>query len=123
MPLGSEVRERVRAFVPPGAVVRYVFPASVMTSSLVVVYALVVVTGQEILVLYTGFWSRTKPKSVWLRFDRDTRLGPVDTSTTPEFLLGEHVFEIDEQYVSVVNAADAERDPAACLPPDPLPDL
>lgn len=122
MPLGSDVRARVRAFVPPGEEIRYLFPASVMTSSLVVVYALVVVTSSEILVLYTGFWSRTRPKSVWLRFGRDTRLGPVDMSMTPEFLLGEHVFEIDEQYVSVVNAADAERDPAA-YPPDPLPDL
>lgn len=123
MPLSSEVRQRVRAFVPPEADVRYVFPASVMTSSLVVVYALVVVTADEILVLYTGFWSRTRPKSVWLRFPRDTQLGPVDLASCPEFKLGEHVFEIDEQYVSVVNAADAERDPAACLPPDPLPDL
>src|SRR5436190_863170 len=57
MPLGSEVRERVRTFVPPGEEIRYLFPASVMTSSLVVVYALVVVTSAEILVLYTGFWS------------------------------------------------------------------
>jgi hypothetical protein len=123
MPLGSAVRERVRALLPAGATIRYLFPASVTTSALVVVHVLVVVTDAEILVLYTGFWSRTRPKSVWLRYQRQTRLGPVDTSATPEFSLGEYVFEIDGQYVPVVNAADAERGPAAALPPDPLPDL
>lgn len=122
MPLGSAVRERIRRFLPASAEIRYVVPASVTTDALVVVHVLVVVTGSEILVLYTGFWSRTKPKSVWLRYDRATRLGPVDTSVTAEFSLDGHVFEIDDQYVSVVNAADLEIDPAA-MPPDPLPDL
>lgn len=122
MPVGSAVRERVRGFLPAGAQIRYVFPASVITSTLVVVHVLVVVTDTEILVLYTGFWSRTKPKSVWLRYGRDTRLGPVDRSVTAEFTIGEQIFEIDDQYVSVVNAADLEVDPAA-MPPDPLPDL
>jgi hypothetical protein len=122
MPVGSAVRERIRRFLPAGTQIRYVFPASATTSALVVVHVLVVVTDTDILVLYTGFWSRTKPKSVWLRYDRGTRLGPVDTSVTAEFALGEHIFEIDDQYVSVVNAADLEVDPAA-MPPDPLPDL
>jgi hypothetical protein len=122
MPLGSAVRQRVRVFLPDGALIRYLFPACVTTSALVVVHVLVAVTDTEIVVLYTGFWNRTKPKSVWLRYERDTRLGPVDTSVAAEFTLGEHVFEIDDQYISVVNAADIERGPAA-LPPDPLPDL
>lgn len=122
MPLGTAVRKRVREFLPAGAEIRFVFPASVTTSALAVVHVLVVVTGHEILVLYTGFWSRTKPKSVWLRYGRHTRLGPVDTSVTAEFVLGGHVFEVDDQYVSVVNAADLDVDPAA-MPPDPLPDL
>lgn len=122
MPLGSAVRERIRELLPAGAQIRYVFPASVTTTALVVVHVLVVVTDTEILVLYTGFWSRTKPKAVWLRYDRDTRLGPVQMSVAAEFVLGEHIYEIDDQYVSVVNAADLEIDPAA-MPPDPLPDL
>jgi hypothetical protein len=122
MPVGSAVWARVREFVPAGVSVHYVFPATAFTASSNTLHVLVVITDRDILVLHTGLWSRTNPKSVWLRWNRDTRLGPVDTSMTPEFAVGENVFEIDDQYISVVNAVDAERDPAAG-PPDPLPDL
>lgn len=122
MPVGSAVWARVREFVPTGVAVHYVFPATAFMAGSSMVHVLVVITDRDILVLHTGLWSRTNPKSVWLRWNRDTQLGPVDLSVTPEFTVGEHVFEIDDQYVSVVNAVDAERDPAAG-PPDPLPEL
>lgn len=41
----------------------------------------------------------------------------------PRLKLGSLVLEIDEEYVSVVNAADAETSTPDSLPPDPLPDL
>ena len=41
----------------------------------------------------------------------------------PRFTLGGHTFEIDEQYVCVVNAADAEIGAQDYLPPDPYPDM
>ncbi|MFJ7622804.1 hypothetical protein ACIQYZ_28825 [Rhodococcus erythropolis] len=37
-----------------------------------------------------------------------TVLGPVDTASTPHFVVAGITYEIDEEYVAVVNAADAE---------------
>ncbi len=41
----------------------------------------------------------------------------------PTISIGDLVLEIDEEYLAVVQAADAELDATRRLPPDPLPDL
>lgn len=122
MPLESDVWRHASALVPAGSEIQYLFPASVPTQG-PLAHVLVVVTGTEILVLHTGFFSRMKPKAVWRRFPRRTRLGPVENRWVPRFTLGNHTFEIDDQYVCVVNAADAEIGAADYLPPDPYPDM
>ncbi|MQA88232.1 MAG: hypothetical protein GEV03_27335 [Streptosporangiales bacterium] len=123
MPVSSAVRERVRPFLLPDEEIRYVLPASMPSVALMSAHFLVVVTDASIVVLSTGVLSRTNPRSVWGRYPRSTRMGPVDTSLTPSFSLGGTFFEVDEEYVSVINAADAELASPDTLPPDPLPDL
>jgi hypothetical protein len=118
VPLSSEVRARVRAFLPPDDGVRFVFPAQVVMGTAV----LIVVSDQAITVLSTGLRSRDRPKSVHAKYPRDVRIGPVDTHLIPEFTLRGVRYEVDEEYVPVINAADAELSIDA-LPPDPLPDL
>ncbi|WP_067962903.1 hypothetical protein [Nocardiopsis trehalosi] len=118
MPVPPEVRDRARGFLPAGADIRYVFPASWNES----VFFVFVVTDASVTVLLNRLWSRTRPRSVWRVLPRATRLGPVDTHLIPTFELAGHVFEVADEYVPVVNACDAELDGAA-LPPDPLPDL
>ncbi|WP_218749258.1 hypothetical protein [Rhodococcus sp. FH8] len=50
-----------------------------------------------------------------------TVLGPVDTASTPHFTSAGITYEIDEEYVAVVNAADAEITSPQDFPHDPLP--
>ncbi|WP_433336365.1 hypothetical protein [Spirillospora sp. CA-294931] len=84
---------------------------------------LFVITDDEISVLSTGSLSRTKPKSVWGSRPRGTRIGPVETGTGASFEFSGTLFEVDDEYVPVVNAADAEIFYRDSLPRDPLPDL
>ncbi|MCD2155814.1 hypothetical protein LQL77_18980 [Rhodococcus cerastii] len=57
------------------------------------------------------------------QFPRMTVLGPVDTASTPHFDAAGIKYEIDEEYVAVVNAADAEITSPQDFPRDPLPIL
>lgn len=117
----SRVRERVRPFLRPGERIDYIFPAMGLIGPHLG-HFLVVVTDVSVTLVSTGGFSRTRPKSVWSRYPRNVRLGPVDTSAGPRFFLGGTFFEIDDEYVAVVNAADAEVGSSDPLPPDPLPD-
>lgn len=119
MPVPSSVRDRIRGFLPAGAQIRYVFPASWSETA----FFFVVVTEESITVISTGIMSRTRLKSVWHVFPRNVRIGPVDTSLVPVFDLGGRQFEVDDEYVPVINAADAELLGRDAMPPDPLADL
>ncbi|WP_158887204.1 hypothetical protein [Amycolatopsis anabasis] len=121
MPVSSAVRKRIRGFLEPDDEIHYVFPAEVVGSA--VPSVIIVASRQAITILSTGFWRRTTPKSVLSRNPRNLRLGPVDTQLTPWFTLNGIEYEVDEEYVSVINAADAELTSRDLAPPDPLPDL
>ncbi|WP_410654223.1 hypothetical protein [Amycolatopsis sp. lyj-112] len=121
MPVSSGVRKRIRHFLDPDDEIHYVFPADVLGSPIPsVVFA---VTRKTITILSTGFWTRKMPKSVVATSLRHHRLGPVETGTTPWFKFNGIVYEVDDEYVSVVHAADAEIMRDAAKPEDPLPDL
>lgn len=96
------------------------FPAQVVLST--TPSAIFVVSDRAVTVLSTGFWGRKKPKSVLARYPRNVRIGPVEANPTPEFTLHGIRYEVDDEYISVINAADAEIS-ADFMPPDPLPDL
>ena len=83
----------------------------------------VTVTDTQVIVLSGAWLHADRPTGVYARYPRTIELGPVDTKLAPTFQLGNLRLEIDEEYVAVVRAADAELAGAACLPPDPLPDL
>ena len=126
MPLSSAVRDRCRALLQPGEVVRYLFPATSVALGRGVLGTapfIVVVSDTGVTVLSCRWLRRHRPASVWARHPRATRLGPVDTTMAPTITIGDLVLEIDEEYLAVVRAADAELDGADRLPPDPLPDL
>jgi hypothetical protein len=125
VPVPSSVRERIRPFLAPGDEIRYLFPAQHFPAPTLetVAHVIVVVSRLAVTVVYSGYFSRTKPKSVLATFPRATRLGPIDMRLTPTFTLQGLYYEIDEEYVAVVNAADAELAEGGALPPDPLPDL
>ncbi|MEY9210726.1 hypothetical protein NI17_013950 [Thermobifida halotolerans] len=118
MPVSAEVRARLRGFLPVDAEIRYVFPAFRNDSA----SFYVVVTNNAITVVANRRFSRTHPKTIWRTFPRDVRIGPVDTHLAPTFELGGREFVVDEEYIPVLNAADAELAPNT-LPPDPLRDL
>jgi hypothetical protein len=126
MPLSSAVRERCRAFLPPGEELRYLFPATSVQmgrSLFAVAPFLVAIADTQVIVLSCRWFRRNVPKSVWARYPRAIQLGPVDTSLAPTFTIGDLVLETDEEYVAVIRAADAETSATDYLPPDPLPDL
>lgn len=130
MPVKAKVRDACRPFLPTGDELRYVFPASSTTfdgeraaAAIGGLNFLVVITDRRIVVLVCSNWRRYKPSSVWEVYPRSTRLGPVNIrpSFDPTIRFGGLALEIDDEYVSVVRAADLEV--AGDLPADPLPDL
>jgi hypothetical protein len=127
MPLPSKVWDRCRAFLQPGEELRYLFPASSVGLGRWGIAGtapfLVAVSDTHITVLSCEWLRRHRPASVWARHPRATRLGPVDTSMAPTLEISDLVLEIDEEYLAVVQAADAELDGTDRPPPDPLPDL
>jgi hypothetical protein len=126
LPLPSKAWDRSRAFLQPGEELRYLFPAtSVELRRGVIGMApfMVAVSDTHVTVLSCEWLRRYRPASVWARHPRATRLGPVDTSMAPTLEIGDLVLEIDEEYLAVVQAADAELDGTDRLPPDPHPDL
>ncbi|MFI0407621.1 hypothetical protein [Actinomadura sp. 3N508] len=120
MPVPRPLRERCREFLGIEEEIRYIFPAQAYGGGAGFIF---VITDEQISVISTGAISRTTPKSVWGGYPRGSRLGPVETSTTPAFHFAGADFEIDDEYIAVVNAADAEIFDRDSLPKDPLPDL
>ena len=125
MPLPTVVRDRCRAFLPAGEELRYVFPGTSLWSGRVAVMAdfIIAVTDSQITVLGCRWFRRYRPCSVWATYPRGFRLGPVDLygSLPPTVTIGTLLLEVDDEYVPVIRAADAEIED--CLPLDPLPDL
>ena len=120
MPVSARTRAAARQFLDPDDEIVYIFPAELPLSARPSV--IIVVSRKAVKVLSTGHLSRSIPKSVEVEYPRQTRLGPVVDHLGYTFRLGGMSYEVDEEYVAVVNAADLERG-AGELPPDPLPDL
>jgi hypothetical protein len=120
MPVSAKARAAARQFLDPDDEIRYIFPADLQRLS-PRPSVLIVVSRKAVTVLSTGRWTRTTPKSVEAQYPRQTRLGPVSHHLGTTFKLGGFTYEVDEEYVAVLNAADLDR--AGDLPPDPLPDL
>ncbi|POM22933.1 hypothetical protein BTM25_51390 [Actinomadura rubteroloni] len=119
MPVSRPARDRCREFLGVGDGIRYLFPAAARGGGAGYFF---VVTDDQISVLTTGGIGREKPKSVWGTYPRESRIGPVRPGDGVFEFDGSY-FEIDDQYVPVVNAADAEAFEPDSLPRDPLPDL
>jgi hypothetical protein len=121
VPVPAVVRERCRAFLGLTDDILYIFPASLPGDG---AHFVIIVAGSEVIVVATALFTRTKPKSVWGRYPRGVRIGPVDVTGAGAFFeLGGTSFEVDDEYVAVINAADAEVFSRDSLPRDPLPDL
>lgn len=121
MPVSASARARLSSLLDPDDEIRYVFPADVLMSAKPSVF--VVVSRKAITVFSTSFRSRKVPRSILTQFPRMTVLGPLDTASTPHFVVAGITYEIDEEYVAVVNAADAEITSPQDFPHDPLPNL
>ena len=120
MPISSAIRQQCRRFLGPDDEIQFVFPADIVGSAFPSV--IFVVSRDAITILSTGNWHRDTPAKVLATNPRNVLLGPVDFQPVPSFALLGIRYEIDDEYVSVVNAADAELS-MDLAPPDPLPDL
>lgn len=120
MPVPTAVRSRLREFAGIDGEIRYLFPATYAGGG---AHFYFVVTDRAIVVITTGALSRTKPRSVWGTFPRATRIGPVETGAGAFFVFNTVDFEVDDEYIAVINAADAEISGTDTLPEDPHPDL
>ncbi|ETK30654.1 hypothetical protein [Microbispora sp. ATCC PTA-5024] len=114
MPLPSTVRERCRPFLDPDEVLHYLFPAYTQGANFIFA-----VTDRTITILHCGAFNRDRPKGVYARLPRATRIGPVNTNLDPVFRCNGMGYRVDDQYVSTILAADAEIAGAPVLPPDP----
>jgi hypothetical protein len=125
MPLSAAVRERCRALLPEGEGLHYAFPATSLAHGRAEMMAdfIIAVTDTTVTVLSCRWFRRHRPSSVWATYPRYTKLGPVELygSLCPTVTIGTLLLEIDDEYVSVVRAADAEI--TNLVPIDPFPDL
>lgn len=123
MPVPAIVRERCRAFLGLTGDIRYIFPA-MLAFPAGGAHFVFIVTKSEIVVVATSLFTRTRPTSVWGRYPRGVRVGPVAVTGAGAFFeLAGTPFETEDEYVSVINAVDAEVFARDTLPRDPLPDL
>lgn len=120
MPVPSATRALVQELLLPDERIEYVFPAVIPISPQGNVF--VAVTSRSITVLATR-GRAALPTSVLARYSPRTRLGPLDLRGIAGFTLGGIRYEVDDEYVPVVNALDAEHAGADALPPDPWPEL
>ena len=122
MPVARSVRDQARKFLAAGEEIRYAFPAQYVTGGGVSggAHVIFVVTDASITVMYSGYFSRTRAKGVVARHSRATRLGPVE-GVVPAIRVGGALYEVDDEYIPVINAVDAELD--GTLPEDPNPGL
>lgn len=122
MPVPAEVRRSCQDLLDPGERIDYLVPVVLawLGSLPADVDCYVVVTDRRIAVLTGSRRRRGRPTEVNLQHPRSTRLGPVEFRPSPTFDLGSRSYEIDEEYVAAVHAADAEL--AGLLPEDPFPD-
>ena len=99
----------------PGESVRYVIP---VMAEIMGVFTMspfettIVVTDERIAVVTGGALRRNASARIDREFPRQTRLGPVDESLGPVITLGSVQYEIDDDAVPLVAAADAELDGA-----------
>ncbi|SDG82914.1 hypothetical protein SAMN05421505_108167 [Sinosporangium album] len=122
MPVARAVRERCRGLMEADEEIRYVFPAT-LSGTPGPAYFLVVVGDRRILVLATRYFDRDTPIDIYQALPRRTRLGPVEFGPMPTIRIGATHFNVNEEYLAVVTAADAEVFAPETLPLDPLPDL
>lgn len=123
MPVSSATRDLCRPFLPPGEEIRYVFPGTAVPPFSGMFNVIVAITATRVTVLACSWFSRDRPGSVWARYPRAIELGPLEYSPGPVVNIGNLALEIDEEYVAVIRAADAELSRDGFMPPDPLPDL
>lgn len=125
MPLSAAVRKRCRVFLPEGAGLHYVFPGRSLAQGRAEMVAdfIIAVTDKTVTVLSCRWFRRNRPSAVWATYPRYTKLGPVELygSLSPTVTIGALLLEIDDEYVSVVRAADAEI--TNLVPIDPFPHL
>ncbi|MBP2321377.1 hypothetical protein JOF56_001762 [Kibdelosporangium banguiense] len=121
MPLSAVVRARCRAFLPEGDGLHYVFPATSLAQCRS--DFIIAVTDTTVTLLSCRWFRRNRPSAVWATYPRHTKLGPVELygSLSPTVTIGPLLLEIDDEYVSVVRAADAEI--TNLVPIDPFPHL
>lgn len=126
MPVTAKERRYCEALLDQGEQLRYVIPtlASGMGRAYSAFDYYLVVTDRRVLVIAGSMMRRGRPKEIELTYPRPTKLGPLTDlgGITPTVEMGGRFFEISEEYVAVVAAADAEIDGDA-LPDDPFPDL
>lgn len=115
MPVSANVRERLRSYLDPDDEIRYLFPADVLMSAKPSVF--VVVSRRAITVFSTSFRARKVPRSILTQF----RERPFSAQSTRRPRALRIPYEIDEEYVAVVNAADSEITSPQDFPHDPLP--
>lgn len=120
MPVPRPLRERCREFLGIDGEIRYIFPAASFGGGAGFLF---VITDDQVAVISTGPVGGATPKTVWGSYPRGTRLGPLETGAGASFEFAGAVFEVDDEYIAVINAADAEIFDRDSLPKDPLPDL
>lgn len=118
----ADVRRLCQDLLDPGERIDYLVPVTLAWIGALPaeVDCYLAVTDRRIAVLTGSQWRRGRPTEVSLQYPRTTRLGPVDFRPVPTVDLGSRSYEIDEEYVAAVHAADAELD--GLLPEDPFPD-
>jgi len=126
MPLSSRVRDRCRKFLGTDERIQYLIPGMSLYINGLKGHAqfLVMVTDRHVTLLACSRWRMWRPLQIWERLPRDTELGPVNIhpSLGPLLEVAGLTLEVDEEYISVVRAANVEGTDAA-LPEDPHPTL
>ena len=92
----------------PGEDISYLFPVTSLAAGRAATRSFLLAVTANWITLITVSMFRSRPTGIYARYNRDTRLGPLDTSLGPTIRLGPWVLEVADDYAAQVLAADAE---------------
>ena len=92
----------------PGEDIHYLFPVTSLAAARGATRSfLLAVTANWITLLSVSMF-RARPTGIYARYNRDTRMGPLDMTFGPTIQLGPWTLEVADDYAAQVLAADAE---------------
>lgn len=106
MTVRDRITQKAARFLEPGEQIQVVFPAQTTSRVVGNRYRCVVVTDRRVLVLDSGRWSQSTPRSLLASLPRATRLGPATGHYWHTMTVGGETLIVTRRFHKDIDEAD-----------------